>query len=166
MPNDIFNRSGETFGGSFAADGATVVFATGGSGSGSLVGASGGVGLLAQQIQVGYQQQIMRFYEIGSQYTFLVAGRAQGQFSMGQILGPRPVQTAFYSNYGDVCNAANNNLNFSVSAGCNGNSASTTGSLNFSIVNVVLTSIALTVAAQDMVINQQVAAMFVALNAA
>lgn len=161
---DIFNRTGESYGGSFSADSAQVVFSTGGSG-GSLVGGSGGVGLLAQQVQIGYQQQIMRFYEIGSSFTFLVSGRSQGQMSMGQILGPRPVQTQFYKNYGDVCNAANNNLNFSLSAGCGGNTASTAGQLNFAVKNVVLTSISLSVAAQDMVINQQVAAMFVALDA-
>jgi hypothetical protein len=159
---DIFNRTGETFGGSFSADGAKVVFASGGSGG----GLAGGVGLLSQQVQIGYSQQIMRYYEIGSNYTFLVAGRSDGQFSMARILGPRPVQTQFYRNYGDVCNAANNNLNFQLTAGCGAGNNTTAGSLSYLVKNVVLTSISLSVGAQDMVINEQVAAKFVAYDLA
>ena len=162
--SDIFNRSGEQYGGSFSADSATVAFSGGGAGGGTLLGQSGGIGLLAQQIQVGYQQQIMRFYEIGTNYVYLVQGRSQGQLSMGQILGVKNIQTQFYKNYGDVCNAGNNNLSFSVAAGCNTSSGTSSQSTTFDIKSVVLTSLSLSVAAQDMVINQQLSAMYVALD--
>jgi hypothetical protein len=163
---DIYNRAGNDFGGSFAADAAKVVFA-GGSG-GDLVGASGGVGLLTQQVQVSYSQQITRLYEIGSNFTFLVAGRTQGQIGLGRVLGPRAVQTAFYSKYGNVCNAPTNNLSLLLETGCptgaNSGVVGGLGKLAFLVKNVVLVSIGLTVASQDMIINEQVQALFISLD--
>lgn len=64
MP-DIYNRSGNQFAGSIAADAARVVF----SGVGDLLGtgtAAGGVGLLTQSLQISYMQQVSRIYEIGT----------------------------------------------------------------------------------------------------
>ena len=162
---DIFERTGNTLGGTFAADAATIVFATGGVG-GNAAGGSGGVGLLTQNVQVGYQQQVTRLYEVGSNYTFLVAGRTMGTLSLGRVLGPRPVQTQFYQNYGNVCNAANNIINLAMTEACTAGSTSGsgTGSLAFKLNNVVLTSISISIAAQDMLVNEQVQAMFVSLD--
>ena len=159
---DIFGRSGNDFGGSFSADAAKIIFATGGSGS-PTAGASGGVGLLCQNLQVSYQKQVTKIYEVGSTFAFYLEGRAQGMAGMSRVMGPRPVQTQFYRNYGDVCNAANNNINFSLAAGCKTDSA--LAKLNLLIKNVVLVSIAFTVAAADMVVNEQLQSMFMALDA-
>lgn len=161
MP-DIYNRSGNQFAGSIAADAARVVF----SGVGDLLGtgtAAGGVGLLTQSLQISYMQQVSRIYEIGTPYTYLVAGRAQGQLGMGRVVGPRKISQAFYRKFGDVCNAATNNINLEAAAGCapDGNAAA---ELAFQLKTVVLTSIALSIAAQDMVINEQVGAMFISLE--
>lgn len=166
---DIYNRAGNQFGGSFASDAAKIVFSSGGSGAaGDVVGGSGGVGLLTQTAQFNYSQQITRLYEIGSNYTFLVAGRTQGGLSMGRVLGPRKVQTQFYKNYGNVCNAANNNLSVVMETGCpvdsNGGIGGGLGSLAFLIKNCVIVSLGISVAAQDMIINEQFQAMFVSLE--
>jgi hypothetical protein len=164
---DIFNGQGSTFGGSFSADSAQVAFSTGGA-AGAPAGLSGGVGLLTQTIQFNYAQQITRLYEIGSNATFLVAGRTQGSLSLGRVLGPRQVQTQFYANYGNVCNAANNNITVSLQAGCTTGTASsgvgTQGTLAFLIQNVVIVSMGLTVAAEQMIVNENLQAMFVSLN--
>lgn len=162
MP-DIFSRSGSDFRGSFASDAAKVVF------SGSQQdGLSAGVGLLTQNMAVNYTQQVTRLYEIGTNFTYLIAGRTQGQLSMGRILGPRPVQIGFYTKYGSVCNAATNNLNFEATTGCQGGeNPSVTGegaSIRFGVKNAVITNIALTVAAMDMIINEQLAMMFISLD--
>jgi len=166
---DLFDRAGQAFGGSFASDAAKVIF----SGAGELLGGAsssgaGGVGLLTQNLQVGYNQQVTRLYEIGTNLTFLVAGRTQGQLSMGRVLGPRPVSTAFYQKYGNVCYAATNNLLVYAQTGCpQGPASGNDGGLaeiNFGVKNVVLTSISLTVAAMDMIINEQLSAMFVSLE--
>lgn len=153
---DIFSRANQDFKGSFASDAAQVAFS--GDGSGNVFG----VGLLTQNLGVNYTQSITRLYEIGTNYTYLVAGRTQGQLSMGRVLGPRPVAAAFYTTYGNVCNAATNNLNFSAQAGCN--SQSLGGSLTFGVQNAVIVSIGLSVGAQDMVINENLAMTFISLT--
>jgi hypothetical protein len=163
---DVFNRAGNTLGGTFSVDAAQIVFSGGGT-AGAAPGLSGGVGLLSQNAQFSYQQQVTRLYEIGSNYTFLIAGRAQGSLALGRVLGPRPVQTQFYQNYGDVCNAANNNLAILMSAGCTTAAQGVgqgTGTLAFNVKNVVIVSIGINVAAQDMIVNEQLQAMFVALE--
>lgn len=166
MP-DIFNRAGSDFGGSFAADDAKIVFSGPG---GTTIGQSGGVGLLTQNLSFNYAQQVTRLYEVGSNYSFYVAGRAQGNMGLGRVLGPRAVQTAFYRNYGDVCNAANNNINLLMASGCatnsNGGVIGNLGQIAFLIKSLILTSIAITVGAQDMVVSEQLGAMFMSLELA
>lgn len=161
MTTDIFSRGGQDFGGSFAADAAKVVFSQADVND-------GGVGLLTQNLAINYTQQITRLYEIGTQKTFYVVGRAQGQVSMGRVLGPRPVQLGFYQKFGNACNAAENNIDFLADTGCTQTGGQvvnfTEGVYAFGIRNAVITSIGITIAAQDMIINEQLAMLFVALN--
>ena len=171
MAQDIYGRTGTDFGGSFAADAAAIVFSGGSGGAGGDLTGAGGVGLLTQQLQVSYQQQISRLYEIGSNFTFLVMGRSQGQFSVARILGPRPVQTAFYSKFGNVCNAATNIISLQMATGCQtsgsgGGVVGGLGQLSYLLRNCVLISIALSVAAMDMIINEQLQGMFISLDSA
>lgn len=160
--SDVFSRSGQDFGGAVAADAARIVFS-----APELAGS--GVGMITQQTSLNYQQQITRVYEIGSDRTFYIAGRTQGQLSMARILGPRPVQLGFYQKFGNVCNAAENNIDFVADAGCVNTSGGTSGFSNgvyaFTIKHAVIVNLGITINAQDMVINEAVALMFTALNA-
>ena len=162
MSTDIFGRGGQDFGGSIAADAARVVFA-----APELDG--GGVGMLVQQLQIGYQQQITRAYEIGSDKTFYIVGRMQGQVTMARIMGPRAVQLGFYTKFGNACLAAENNINFIAEAGCTSRSGgrvvSSGTAYAFTLKHAVITSMGVNIGAQDMVINEQVQMMFTALNA-
>jgi len=160
MAGDVFSRAGNEFGGAVAADAAKVVFA-----APDLDGA--GVGMLVQQLSLNYQQQITRVYEIGSDKTFYIAGRTQGQVSMARIMGPRPIQLGFYTKFGNVCNAAQNNIDFVAGAGCASESGGSfqNSSYAFTIKHAVIVNLGITINAQDMVINEAVALMFTALNA-
>lgn len=161
MTTDVFNRAGQDFGGAVAADAARVVFA-----APDLSG--GGVGMLVQQLGLNYQQQVTRVFEVGSDKTFYIVGRTQGQVSMARILGPRPVQLGFYTKFGNACNAATNNINFVADAGCPGNNGGTSfssGTYAFTIKFAVIIQLGITIQAQDMVINEQVGMMFAALDA-
>jgi hypothetical protein len=161
---DVFAREGNDFQGSFASDGAKVVFASGAAGGEFL-----GVGMLTQQLSVQYSQAVTRLYEIGTNFTFLVAGRTQGQVTLARVLGPRSVQLSFYTKYGNVCNADTNNVNFETETGCqqgdNNVGPSQQGGLatghKFGVHNAVITSLGITVNAQDMMINEQITMMFV-----
>lgn len=160
MPADIFSRGGNDFGGSIAADSARLVFSASGL-------ADGGVGLLTQNVSINYSQQINRIYELGTQKTYFVVGRAQGQVSLGRVLGPRAVQLGFYQKFGDACNAAENNIDFLADTGCTQTGGQvvnfTNGVYSFGVRNAVIMSIAISVATQDMVINEQLQMMFVSL---
>jgi len=164
---DIFARAGQQFNGAFAADAAKIVFA--GQASSGL---DAGVGLLTQSVNVSYNQQISRLYEIGTNFTYLVAGRTQGQVATQRVLGPRPVITSFYTKYGNVCNAATNNLNFETETGCpQGDNPSVNlgaqgglAKLAFKVKSAVITQLGISVNANDMIINESLQMMFVSLE--
>jgi len=166
---DLFGRFADAYGGAFSADAARITFATDpnlilGSGvSAGGAGQSGGVGMLTQQLSFSYQQQITRIYEIGTNYSFYIAGRTQGNLSVGRCIGPRPVSVAFYRKYGDVCQAATNHLDVEMATGC-----SSIGAFNqaysFSLKFCVIMSIGVSISAQDMMINEQLQLMFASLG--
>jgi len=160
--DDILGRVPLMFGGAFIADGAVATF-------GGLAG--GGVGLLCQQLSFSYQQSVVRLYEIGSNLAFYIVGRTQGSAQAARVLGPRPVSLAFYTAYGNPCN--NNVITFKAGVGCGSNVTSTGPGvggngytqITLTLTGVVLMSISMSVAAQDMIINEQLQMMYIALMA-
>ncbi len=93
MSLDIFSRRALEFGGAFAADSARLEFSLdctydddGEEGTPEVPIIT--TGLLTQQVSISYSQPITRLYEVGSQKTFYVAGRPQGQANIARILGP------------------------------------------------------------------------------
>ncbi len=161
---DIYGRFSNAFGGAFAADSARLTFA---GGADSLVGAgaasAGGVGLLTQNLSFSYQQLVSRLYEIGTNYAFYVSGRTQGSLSIGRVLGPRPVSMAFYQKYGSVCFAATNILTLGMATACT-SPATSNSNYGWKMSFCVITSISVSVNAQDMLVNEQLQMMFAALN--
>jgi hypothetical protein len=163
MP-DIFGKSTHGLGAAWSADGAAVSF------SGQAAGLLG-AGMIVQQVNIGYQQQVTRLYEIGSSLTYFVAGRAQGNMSVGRIVGPGVIMSAFYSRFGDVCNASQNTMNLYIGTGCRtvgttataGQTATFTNA-RFKMSYVVLINVGISVGAMDMVINEQLQCMFVTLE--
>lgn len=144
MATDIYSRE-VNYGGSFSADGAQVQFA------------GFGAGFLVQSLRWTYQQQIARLYEVGSPDIYLVAGRTQGSVTMERVLGPLALASAFYEQYGNVCYAGQNNLSFSMETGCGG-AAATTQIID--IRHAVISQLGGSVTAQDMVIHETMAMMF------
>ena len=156
---DLFSRENDSYGGSFSADGAAITFPQFGS-----LGGAGGAGLLVQNLSVQYAQQITKIYELGTKNCYYIGGRSQGSVGLSRIIGPRAIQLAFYQKFGDVCDAATNNIDVSVQAGCPTGEAAQAPASVFSCRFCVVMSIGLTVAAQDMVINEQLNMMFGSLN--
>ncbi len=165
MP-DIFGRVPLTFGGGFAADAANIFFgAVGPLAAGVLNAVNAGVGLLTQNINIQYQQPINRIFEIGGPFEYFVAGRPQGTMTLGRIVGPRAVTTAFYTTFGNVCLGPLTQMIFAGASGCA--SLPTLGGRNgfeFGINGALLQSIGISVSAQDMVINEQLQFMFISLT--
>lgn len=160
---DVFGRAPLVFGGAFAADSAQIDLNLSCLSGSQEVG--GGSGLLVQQLNIQYQQPITRLYEVGTQYTYYVAGRPQGSASIARVLGPGTVMTALYSCLGDVCKAAGNDLCFCLEANCLGNPQQDFQAISLCIKNVVLQSLGFSIQAQDMIINEQMSLFFTALLA-
>lgn len=172
MP-EIFGRVPLTFGGGFAADAANIFFGTYcvfDPAKGEVVCGDeatipfSGLGLLTQSINIQYQQPINRIYEVGGDFEYYIAGRPQGNLAVGRIVGPRPITIAFYTLFGNVCYGPNTALLFAGAAGCN--EVPALGGENgfmFMVSGAILQSIGVSVAAQDMVINEQLSFMFISL---
>lgn len=158
---DIFSRAGNAFGGSFAADAASVSFAFAEFADNALGGDAGGVGLLTQNLQFQYQQAVTRLYEIGTNLQFFISGRTQGTATLGRVLGPRPVQVEFYQKYGNVCTAETNNIDFRADTACEVDGDGLSGGVySFKIKHCVITNIAVSVRAEDMVISENLQLMY------
>lgn len=153
MAADIFSRNVD-FGGVFSADGATLTF----SGDSST---PFGSGMLVQNVQWQYQQNVTRLYEVSSDNVFLVAGRTQGQASIQRVLGPTALQEAFYTQYGDVCNIETNDMIFAARTDCSAEDDSSYGeTITITLKFTVIVQIGGAIASQDMVINESLAMLF------
>lgn len=149
MADDIFSRKTDLFGGAFAADSSEL----------NLPGSPSGKGLLVQQLQFTYAQQITRLYEIGSQAIYYVGGRTNGDATINRILGPKKLATEFYTDYGDLCKAGSNTLQFTMISQCP-TGAQTQGKADLVLGMSVVTQVGVTMTAQDMLINEQMRIMY------
>jgi len=154
--SDIFGRSNQTFGGAFPVDGARVAFS---GTSGNLLG----VGLLTQNLGFNYNQPITILFEIGTNYGYAVSGRARGSVNMARLLGPRPVVTSFYLQYGNVCNMGTNILNLECqSTACIEGASGTAFTLG--ITNVVITTLGGSISSENSLFTESVALQYLTLN--
>jgi len=110
-------------------------------------------------MSANYTQQVTRLFEVGSPNIYYVGGRTSGQASIARVVGPRKIAREFYLTYGDICRARTNTLHFSVSTGCDGD-ATGVARASYTAHFVVITTIGISVAAADMLINEQLAMMF------
>lgn len=109
---DIFGRADDNLGGVMTADQVSVTFGTtGGNNAGNLDIAE--AGMLMQSLTLGYSQQFSMIFELNSPKVYYVTGRPTGQASANRIVGVRAIQKVFYEQYGNVCNAKENTLQFS-----------------------------------------------------
>lgn len=138
---DIFNRE-STVGKSFSGDDTTLIFSTGDLQE-----------LVVQRLSLTYRQNVSRAWEIGSNNQYFIAGHQEGSMNMARVVGPKKIGGDFLSQYGDVCNAAGNQVTFKVKGDCNTDG----GALRAS--GVVITQVGYSIAAQDMVVNESVDAL-------
>lgn len=168
--HDIFGQKAATFGGAFGADDALLTFSQiRDAYTDQLIG--GEVPLLLQNMALQYQQTITRLYDLASTLVFYVRGRAAGQCSLGQVVGPSKLSYAFLSSYGQVCDAGNHNLNITLLSGCGASGSSSfnpTGAWQntqgYIAEMAVIESIGLQMTAEQMVIQQNLVMMISSLK--
>jgi hypothetical protein len=148
MARDIFKREVD-IGDPLAADSTRL-----------LIGGTGNADLMVQNVTITYTQNINRVYEVGSAKTFFIAGRTAGTMSIKRIVGNKGISSEFIQKYADVCNMKGNTMTLDFTAGCT--TGQSVGSLKAS--GVVINSITYVVAAQDMIINEDLSIMFARLD--
>ena len=116
--------------------------------------------MLAQNVRIEYRQNINRLWEVGSSKQFFIAGRTEGTIQVGRIIAGKGVSGEFVRQYGDVCNMPENQITLLFEQGCNDGQA--LGKITAS--GVVVNSVAYTVAAREMVINEDIGMLFARLE--
>lgn len=161
--SDVFNATGSVFNGAIDADNAVLNFAgVEDAGFGSATSLVGGVGPICQSLNWAYSQALNVIFEVGTNFHYMVRGRARGQLSIGAVVGPRGLNRSFYQKYGDSCNAASNNANIDLGVGCG--KAITDSQATLKLKTIVLTNVGGSVGAADMMINTQTSGMFMRLE--
>jgi len=108
-----------------------------------------------------YQQQISRLYELGSTGVYYIAGRAQGNLTVQEIVGPTAISLAFIRQFADVCQAQNNNLDIGATLGCD---KATSTAFRYKIQGCVITGIGFSVRAEQVIVNQTLTMEFAAMD--
>lgn len=116
-------------------------------------------GMLVQNMQFNFTQQVQMLFEVGSEKVYYVGGRAQGTASVSRIVGPGQALVALFTAYGNICTPKD--ISFDAEGGCGGAS----GKIRYRLKSAVLTSVGAAVDAQQIVISEQLQFMFVDLVA-
>lgn len=111
-------------------------------------------GLLIQNMQFTFQQQVSLMFEVGSENAYYVGGRAQGTATVGRIVGPGATVDQFFTLYGNICTPEK--IEFSAEGGCGGAAAGA----KYTLEAAVLTSVGCSVNAEQIVITEQLQFMF------
>ena len=153
--SDIFSRSVSNLAGVFTVDRAKLTMIR-------------GLAVLVQQLQFNYSQMITRLYEVGANgpnnacNIYYVGGRTQGNMAVSRVVGPSGSVKYMYGQYGDVCQARNNVLQLGLSeTDC---STGNSGSDIYTVRSAVITSVAVGIASQDMIISETTTFMFSSLE--
>lgn len=175
----VFKRAETTWGGAFSANSVRVSFGTT---RGDFVGppAPGSEDLdvaLMQNLSLSYAQNVTRLFEIGTvniggtpkSRVYYVGGRAQGNMSIGRMIGPKAMLSVYYEKYGDVCAAEKNTMRLTFEASdCVGNSvvdgkpanAAVAGTFVFTCSYCVLTQIGISLASEQFLVSESSQMMF------
>jgi hypothetical protein len=158
---NVYERQRTEYKGSFASDNA--VLSTG----------TAGVALgIVQQLQITFAQQISRIYDVTNGGTqtkgaaiYYVGGRTQGQATIARVVGPDKSLCSFYKTFGNVCDPKNLDFTLGAQCGPDGSLAQQQGTnnqsaLKYTLTRAVITNVGLTVAAQDMIVNESVTLVF------
>ena len=117
-------------------------------------------GFLVQNVQFSYSQQVTMLYEIGSNNVYYVGGRAQGTATLARVAGPAQFGANFIELYNDICTPEDISFSGRTGSCVNAN----IGDVQYNLIDAVLTTVSVSVTAQDVVINEQLQFLFADLD--
>lgn len=153
MANNAFSRIAKSSKGGMTVDAATVTFSAAGTAT---------KGLLVQNVQIQYQQQINFIYDLtDNTRVFYIAGRAEGNLQIGKVVSNTSTYQAFLEKFANVC-TPNTSLTIKGTQGCASNtSTTTTGSTgDIKVNNPIVTSYGITLNINDGIVAEQVQMKF------
>ena len=112
-------------------------------------------GMVIQNVQFTFTQQVNMLYEIGSGNVYFVGGRAQGTATVARIIGPGKTQLKLLNKYKDMCDPKD------IKLGGSSMCTKKAKGVDYTLVDAILTSIGASVSANDVMINEQLNFMFV-----
>jgi hypothetical protein len=147
---DVFQGEMMKYGGGFRSD------------MGMFVDTAGVSGKLMQNIQITYQRPITKIFELGKSGdpvgVYYVEGRPNGNLTLGRIIGFGREMMTFYTKFGAACNAGDNtmslDLNNTPCPPVPGAPPVVPARIQIKLTYCVLTSVGLSVNAQQLVINE------------
>lgn len=151
---DLFSRRLSESGGSFSVDDSLLTFP-------GLPGSAAFIPFIIQNLGLQYGQTISRLYGLNLSKVFLVAGRAQGNAAMQQVLAPQGDLKTFYETYGNVCNARQNVMSLALRSGC---TAQTISNQRFTCGTCVATQLAVNATSETGVVNNSTQISFESLE--
>jgi len=116
-------------------------------------------GLLVQQVQFTLNRTVNMLYEVGSSNVYYVGNRRQGQCQMSRVVGGTASMTALIQKFGNMCRP--DQLKLSATGGGGGKCA---GKRTYLMKNATLTSIGVSVTAQEVVLTENLAFIFADLD--
>lgn len=154
---DIFGKNEQVYGGGFSSD------------LGIIEAGATLSGLMMQSLQITYQRPITKIYDLGvfleATRVYYVEGRPNGSIQIGRIVGFGYSMGAFYTTYGNACKAKENTLTIKLGSSICGFSGDKTSGAVSGIKSVamsacVLTSVGMSVQAQQLIVNENSAMEF------
>lgn len=122
-------------------------------------------GLILQQIQITYSQNVSRLYALEDGKVYFIAGRTDGQFVFQHVVGPAGLKKEFLNRFGDVCGMNGKSFVLSASAGCTAEDAeSSQGTGKVILNNPLITSVQMSMNNQDFIISNVLQGMFTSLQ--
>ena len=128
---------------------------------------------LVTNVNIQYSQQVNRIFDMNLAHKpqknksamYYIGGRAQGQLTIGRVLGPQGTPCQFYSDFGNVC-GIQQTIRLTFSAGTGKRGAAGAGGtcelrpIVFDVTDPLLTNVGITQNSNDVVVNENVTLMF------
>lgn len=155
---DIFGKMEQQYGGGFTSD------------LGIIQDGTTLSGLMMQSLQITYQRPITKIYDLGVQgeaaRVYYVEGRPNGSMQIARIVGFGFSMSAFYGKYGSACDAKKNTLSIALGSsicsisGSPAAAGAIAGNRTVTMSACVLTSVGMSVQAQQLIVNENSAMEF------
>jgi hypothetical protein len=157
---NIFENTDQTIGGAFTAENCSLQ-----------LGDAPSTGAVVQRVNFTINRPINFIYELGTkgapQNVYYVGGRRQGQAQFERIVGGSNAFKTFVDDYGPLCEKPGKNIILTAHGGCAitergaaGAALNADGGVTYTLKTPKITTLGVSVSAQDIVIMENVGMVF------